>query len=123
MLSYLYSDEITTMNEMKPEDKLLIANMYRVSSPEYSKATPSPSNETLRQDFQETQIQKLLQKDRQFALDLSPKLLFSSGGMVNLLIKSNVGRYLDFKAVELVSIWDDDCGGGLQKVRYLFLLM
>lgn len=109
-------DEITTMNEMKAEDKLLIANMYRVSSPEYSKATPSPSNETLRQDFQETQIQKLLQKDRQFALDLSPKLLFSSGGMVNLLIKSNVGRYLDFKAVELVSIWDDDCGGGLQKV-------
>ena len=39
---------------------------------------------------------------RRFNLDLSPRLLFSRGSMVELLISSNVSRYTEFKSVSRV---------------------
>lgn len=41
--------------------------------------------------------QELLDKSRMFCLDLCPRLLFSTGAMVELLVKSNVSRYHEFK--------------------------
>ncbi|TRY63063.1 hypothetical protein TCAL_00341 [Tigriopus californicus] len=45
---------------------------------------------------------KLLANSRHFNLDLTPRLLFSKGSMVELLISSNVSRYTEFKSVTRV---------------------
>lgn len=41
--------------------------------------------------------EELINKSRMFCLDLSPRFLFSNGDMVELLVKSNVARYHEFK--------------------------
>lgn len=41
--------------------------------------------------------QELVNKSRMFCIDLCPRLLFSNGDMVDLLVKSNVCRYHEFK--------------------------
>ena len=45
---------------------------------------------------------KILAESRKFNLDLTPKLFFSRGAMVELLISSNISRYTEFKAVSRV---------------------
>ncbi|KAI9097097.1 GDP dissociation inhibitor-domain-containing protein [Phlyctochytrium arcticum] len=45
----------------------------------------------------------LFRKTRNHNLELSPSLLLSRGDTVDLLVTSNVGKYLEFKALE--SIW------------------
>ncbi|XP_034034118.1 rab proteins geranylgeranyltransferase component A 1 [Thalassophryne amazonica] len=42
---------------------------------------------------------KLVKEGRQFNIDLVSKLIFSRGSLVNLLIKSNVSRYAEFKNI------------------------
>jgi len=44
----------------------------------------------------------LYEKSRQFNIDITPKLLFARGPLVDLLIKSNVSRYLEFKMVDRI---------------------
>eukprot|EP00026_Physarum_polycephalum_P000429 Phypoly_transcript_00430.p2 GENE.Phypoly_transcript_00430~~Phypoly_transcript_00430.p2 ORF type:complete len:647 (-),score=156.84 Phypoly_transcript_00430:69-2009(-) len=44
--------------------------------------------------------EKVMSYSRQFTIDIIPRLLFSRGEMVNLLISSAVGRYLEFKCLE-----------------------
>lgn len=41
--------------------------------------------------------EELVNKSRMYCIDLCPKLLFSDGDMVDLLVKSNVSRYHEFK--------------------------
>jgi RAB protein geranylgeranyltransferase component A len=43
-----------------------------------------------------------LLEERTFNLDLMPRLLYSNGAMVDLLIQSNISRYTEFKAVSRV---------------------
>ena len=45
---------------------------------------------------------KIQDESRRFNLDLMPKLLFSRGSMVELLISSNISRYTEFKSVSRV---------------------
>lgn len=40
---------------------------------------------------------ELINKSRMFCLDLAPRFLYSNGPMVDLLVKSNVARYHEFK--------------------------
>lgn len=46
--------------------------------------------------------QKVSEHGRRFNLDLVPRLLFSYGSMVELLISSNISRYTEFKSVSRV---------------------
>ncbi|CAD7011324.1 rab proteins geranylgeranyltransferase component A [Ceratitis capitata] len=46
--------------------------------------------------------EKLLQQSRRFNLDLSPKILYSAGPLVQLLVSSNICRYAEFRAVDRV---------------------
>ncbi|KAH8418371.1 hypothetical protein KR222_004504 [Zaprionus bogoriensis] len=46
--------------------------------------------------------EKLLEKSRRFSLDLSPRVAYSSGELVQLLIKSNICRYAEFRALDHV---------------------
>jgi len=48
------------------------------------------------------QTTSLYDKWRQFNIDLNPKLLFARGLMVELLISSNISRYLEFRMVDQI---------------------
>lgn len=45
----------------------------------------------------------MLKASRHYNIDLSPTLLYSLGGMVKLLISSNICRYAEFRAVDRVA--------------------
>ncbi|KAK6626393.1 hypothetical protein RUM43_006704 [Polyplax serrata] len=47
----------------------------------------------------------LMKHSKRFNLDLCPKLLYSKGAMVNLLISSNVAKYAEFKSLNRVLTW------------------
>jgi len=55
----------------------------------------------------------LLEENRRFNLDLSPRLLYARGAMVELLISSNISRYTEFKSVSRVLT---QIGGRLEHV-------
>lgn len=48
-------------------------------------------------------ISRFKQLNRKFNLELSPKLLFSRGPMVELLISSNTARYVQFRCVDCIA--------------------
>lgn len=56
----------------------------------------------------------LRQLSRKFALELSPKLLFCRGSLVDLLMSSRVGKYLECKLLE--SVFVDFGNGDIEKV-------
>ncbi|KAI9336919.1 GDP dissociation inhibitor [Obelidium mucronatum] len=47
----------------------------------------------------------LMKDSRKYSIELSPKLIYSSGALVDLMIKSNVSNYLEFRAVETTHFW------------------
>ncbi|XP_065368475.1 rab proteins geranylgeranyltransferase component A [Calliphora vicina] len=47
-------------------------------------------------------VDKLMKLSRKFNLDLCPKILYSSGALVQLLISSNICRYAEFRAVDRI---------------------
>ncbi|KAM7342398.1 rab escort protein [Cochliomyia hominivorax] len=47
-------------------------------------------------------IEKLMKLSRKFNLDICPKILYSSGSLVQLLISSNICRYAEFRAVDRI---------------------
>ncbi|XP_053689630.1 rab proteins geranylgeranyltransferase component A [Sabethes cyaneus] len=52
--------------------------------------------------------ESILKEFRRFNVDLVPKLLYSRGAMVELLISSNICRYAEFRAVDRVAtIWNE----------------
>jgi hypothetical protein len=52
-------------------------------------------------------LSSLLKESREYSLELTPKVLYCSGDIVNLLIKTQVGHYLEFKPVErILLVWD-----------------
>uniref|UniRef100_A0A023G972 Putative gdp dissociation inhibitor n=1 Tax=Amblyomma triste TaxID=251400 RepID=A0A023G972_AMBTT len=58
-------------------------------------------------------VEKLVNASRKFNLDLAPKLLFSRGPLVELLISSNIARYAEFKALTRILTLHNE---GLQQV-------
>lgn len=50
----------------------------------------------------------ILKEFRKFNIDLIPKLLFSRGDLVELLISSNICRYAEFRAVDrVITLFDN----------------
>lgn len=45
---------------------------------------------------------KVMHDFRKFNIDLTPKLLFARGDLVELLISSNISRYAEFRAVDRI---------------------
>ena len=80
------------------------------------KADPGAAQETVaEQPEQETKWSKeeILKQSRKFNIDLTPRLLYSRGDMVELLISSNISRYTEFKSVTRVLT---RLGGRLEQV-------
>ncbi|KXS10998.1 FAD/NAD(P)-binding domain-containing protein [Gonapodya prolifera JEL478] len=53
-------------------------------------------------------LKKLLKSSRDFNVELAPRIALSNGALVELLIKSGVGRYLEFKNLESLEIVQDN---------------
>lgn len=45
----------------------------------------------------------VLKNSRKFNIDLTPKLLFAAGKLVDLLVSSNICRYAEFRAIDRIS--------------------
>jgi Rab proteins geranylgeranyltransferase component A len=54
--------------------------------------------------WSQDEVKKLYRK---FNIDLAPKLLYSRGALVELLISSNIARYTEFRNVSRVVTWHD----------------
>lgn len=53
-----------------------------------------------------------LQNDRRrYALSLFPAILPSRGPLIDVLISSGVSKYVSFKLLDSVNIWDEGCAG------------
>ncbi|KAI9266672.1 hypothetical protein BDA99DRAFT_436598 [Phascolomyces articulosus] len=53
-------------------------------------------------------LQNTMHASRSYNLDLTPKLLSCNGKLVEILIRSGVGRYLEFKGVDDIGIYDSE---------------
>ncbi|NWR84908.1 RAE2 geranylgeranyltransferase, partial [Furnarius figulus] len=62
--------------------------------PEHTEAAPA---ETASQEPKKVTYSQIVREGRRFNIDLVSKLLFSRGLLIDLLIKSNVSRYAEFK--------------------------
>ncbi|KAL5288642.1 CHM family protein [Megaselia abdita] len=51
--------------------------------------------------------ENILKTSRRFSIDLTPKLLFSRGKLVKLLISSNICRYAEFRAADNVCTFEE----------------
>ncbi|KAI2651058.1 Rab proteins geranylgeranyltransferase component A 1 [Labeo rohita] len=63
-----------------------------------SQATSSPADPPVEVEKKIT-YQKLVKEGRRFNIDLVSKLMYARGALVDLLIKSNVSRYAEFKNI------------------------
>merc|ERR1719508_576995 len=61
-----------------------------------------PLHQSSTDNQQKWDRETLLSQSRKFNLDLTPRLLFARGPMVELLISSNISRYTEFKSVTRV---------------------
>jgi Rab proteins geranylgeranyltransferase component A len=58
-------------------------------------------------NFQRETLEILLKDSRRYNLDLAPKIMPCRGELIELLISSGVGRYLEFKALDRTYIYSD----------------
>lgn len=58
----------------------------------------------------EMNLSRAFYSSRQFAVDVSPRLVLAAGNTVDNLINSGVGNYLEFKAIESVYFIGRDVG-------------
>uniref|UniRef100_A0A8C1MZ25 Rab proteins geranylgeranyltransferase component A n=1 Tax=Cyprinus carpio TaxID=7962 RepID=A0A8C1MZ25_CYPCA len=92
------------------------ARLHEVSEPKEDQHTSDISEPSQSQEEKESQLssspadptvevqkkityQKLVKEGRRFNIDLVSKLMYSRGALVDLLIKSNVSRYAEFKNI------------------------
>ncbi|NWR52196.1 RAE1 geranylgeranyltransferase, partial [Regulus satrapa] len=66
------------------------------SAPEAAETEPAPS-ESAAQEPKKITYSHIVREGRRFNIDLVSKLLYSRGLLIDLLIKSNVSRYAEFK--------------------------
>lgn len=77
-------------------------------SPKESKDGLTETEATLKHNDKLWCQAKIKTMGRKFNLDLAPKLLFSRGTLVELLISSNISRYAEFRCVNRILTWQFD---------------
>ncbi|XP_050532576.1 rab proteins geranylgeranyltransferase component A 1 [Daktulosphaira vitifoliae] len=77
-------------------------------SPKENKDGEIESETTLKQNDKLWCQEKIKSLGRKFNMDLAPKLLFSRGTLVELLISSNISRYAEFRCVNRILTWLDN---------------
>ena len=93
--------------DQQEEQEISIQDLEKALSSEFldSIAPDTLSKQTLT---------KMFKKSRSYNLDLTPKLLSCKSELVEVLIRSGVGRYLEFKGVDEMCLFQN---GKLERVR------
>lgn len=85
-----------------------------ISTEDLDKVLSSDFLESIAPDASSKQtLAKMLKKSRSYNLDLAPKLLSCKSELVEVLIRSGVGRYLEFKGVDELCLFQN---GKLERV-------
>lgn len=74
---------------------ITIASTESVAAPH----TAAPGASMSLADRQAAALEELLKQTRRYNIDMCPRACLSRGALIQLLITSNIGRYLEFKAV------------------------
>ncbi|KAM3869029.1 rab proteins geranylgeranyltransferase component A 1 [Diretmus argenteus] len=93
---YCYTSE---EDEEEEDAKHLNANQAEGEEPEASEPGPSAARSQSEPTRKKISYAQLVKEGRRFNIDLVSKLMYSRGSLVDLLIKSNVSRYAEFKNV------------------------
>ncbi|XP_035989104.1 rab proteins geranylgeranyltransferase component A 1 isoform X2 [Fundulus heteroclitus] len=93
------SSETESADSKEEEEAGAAEEQTEGEEPEAEQPLPSsPSNQS-KPARKKVSYAQLVKEGRRFNIDLVSKLLFSRGSLVDLLIKSNVSRYAEFKNV------------------------
>ena len=103
-------DEGESLMELSNHKTIDNIKQFWASDTEDAKLEEAPGNETNEdpvppppsQPQQQWTKDEMMKHSRKFNIDLTPRLLFSRGDMVELLISSNISRYTEFKSVTRV---------------------
>ncbi|XP_048400388.2 LOW QUALITY PROTEIN: rab proteins geranylgeranyltransferase component A 1 [Stegostoma tigrinum] len=100
--------------EISLDTKVVADNMaaVEVEAGNVNQATNS-SNQKLKKEEKITTYSQIIKNGRKFNIDLTSKFLYSCGSLVNLLIKSNVSRYAEFKNITRILTFQ---GGNVEQV-------
>jgi RAB protein geranylgeranyltransferase component A len=61
--------------------------------------------------------ESLLQQRRRFAIDVHPRYVLARGALIDLLVRSEVSNYLEFKTMEAQFVFvGDESGGHIERV-------
>eukprot|EP00833_Pecoramyces_ruminatium_P001646 jgi/Orpsp1_1/1175678/evm.model.c7180000054788.1 len=76
------------------------------------------NNQTVEEFIKQTQstvekdklalLKELIKDNRNYYISLLPKMAYSRGPFIDLLIKANLGNYLEFRSMEKTFIYDDN---------------
>ncbi|TRY59391.1 hypothetical protein DNTS_004301 [Danionella cerebrum] len=99
----LVTSDVSTDSELKSHNKeeegAEPEKEQRPSEDSIEEQQPVTKQEEPPVEVQKITYQKLLKEGRRFNIDLVSKLMYSRGALVDLLIKSNVSRYAEFKNI------------------------
>lgn len=92
--------EVTDIEESLEKEKYCgdKTSAHTVSDGDEDENNPKEDN-TDQQKRNRTTYSQIIKEERRFNIDLVSKLLYSQGSLIDLLIKSNVSRYAEFKNV------------------------
>lgn len=92
-------DKVTSQESEKTEPE---SGKKEAETADSATGTPNAEASGKKKESPGWTRKKILDYSRRFNLDLVPRLLFSRGSMVELLISSNVARYTEFKSATRV---------------------
>ncbi|XP_053768596.1 rab proteins geranylgeranyltransferase component A 2 [Desmodus rotundus] len=94
--------EVTDLKETQAKEKKYQGDktcVHTVSDGVKDANKPTVEGDTERPKRNRITYSQIVKEGRRFNIDLVPKLLYSQGLLIDLLIKSNVSRYAEFKNV------------------------
>uniref|UniRef100_A0A8C6KZM7 Rab proteins geranylgeranyltransferase component A n=1 Tax=Nothobranchius furzeri TaxID=105023 RepID=A0A8C6KZM7_NOTFU len=97
VLECLLCEESQDEEHVAPEDPQSFLGQWE--DPEEDQTHPSVASFQSEPTRKKISFAQLVKEGRRFNIDLVSKLMFSRGSLVELLIKSNVSRYAEFKNV------------------------
>ncbi|XP_074466278.1 rab proteins geranylgeranyltransferase component A 1 isoform X6 [Sebastes fasciatus] len=86
-------------SNQKPEEEDQQLSQTEGEEPEVDQPTPAAAQSQSEPTRKKISYAQLVKEGRRFNIDLVSKLMYSRGSLVDLLIKSNVSRYAEFKNV------------------------
>ncbi|XP_045896430.1 rab proteins geranylgeranyltransferase component A 1 [Micropterus dolomieu] len=92
------ADSVEEEKEAEPEEEQQVSQTEG-EEPEAGQPTPSADLSQSEPTRKKISYAQLVKEGRRFNIDLVSKLMYSRGSLVDLLIKSNVSRYAEFKNV------------------------